>query len=199
MGTKRSASVTLVLAAGLAVLFLLPRPADAGQEPAVTDSFGRLRDVLTVGTVVFVEDDAGERVKGKVRSLSADAMTIVTSGTFSQERSFPAQRIVGVTRVDSRLNGFLLGFAAGAVPGALLGSGVSTYCENEASSCAGAPLVVGGLMGLVGGWIGWAIDGAINGETPLFSRERPASATRLSLSPAVLPQGGLALTGSVAF
>jgi hypothetical protein len=81
---------------------------------------------------------------------------------------------------DSRLNGFLIGFAAGAIPGIWLGMGISTYCENESRSCPAMIPVVGGLFGLAGGGIGYAIDGAI-GQSMTIGRPRPKSSMRFSV------------------
>jgi hypothetical protein len=81
---------------------------------------------------------------------------------------------------DSRLNGFLIGFAAGAIPGIWLGMGISTYCENESRSCPAMIPIVGGLFGLAGGGIGYAIDGAI-GQSITAGRPRPNSGVRFSI------------------
>jgi hypothetical protein len=80
---------------------------------------------------------------------------------------------------DSRLNGFLIGFVAGAVPGILLGLGIARYCDNESTSCPAAVPIVGGLAGLAGGGIGYAIDGAIH-PSLTFGRPRPSPGIRFS-------------------
>jgi hypothetical protein len=83
-------------------------------------------------------------------------------------------------RHDSRLNGFLIGLLAGAVPGVMLGMGVKRYCENESRSCPIAVPVAGALFGFVGGGIGYAVDGAI-GESRTFARPRPTPNIRFSI------------------
>lgn len=80
---------------------------------------------------------------------------------------------------DSKWNGFLIGFVAGAVPGVLVGMGIKTYCENEARNCNGAVPVMGAIGGLAGGGIGAAIDGAIGNS--LRHSPRPAPGVRFSL------------------
>ena len=80
---------------------------------------------------------------------------------------------------DSRLNGFLIGFAVGAIPGVIFGMGISRYCENEARSCPAAVPVAGALLGFAGGGIGYAIDGAV-GESRTFARPRPGPNVRFS-------------------
>jgi hypothetical protein len=80
---------------------------------------------------------------------------------------------------DSRLNGFLIGFVAGAVPGVIFGMGISRYCENEARSCPMAVPVAGALLGFAGGGIGYAIDSAV-GESRTLARPRLSPGVRLS-------------------
>jgi hypothetical protein len=80
---------------------------------------------------------------------------------------------------DSRLNGFLIGFVAGAVPGVIFGMGISRYCENEARSCPMAVPVAGVLLGFAGGGIGYAIDSAV-GESRTLARPRLNPGVRLS-------------------
>jgi hypothetical protein len=80
---------------------------------------------------------------------------------------------------DSRLNGFLIGLAAGAVPGIMLGMGIRRYCENEATSCPSAVPIFGVIGGLGGGAIGFGIDSAIH-QSPTFGRPRPSPGVRFS-------------------
>ena len=80
---------------------------------------------------------------------------------------------------DSRLNGFLIGFVAGAVPGLIFGMGISRYCKNEARSCPIAVPVGGALLGFAGCGIGYAIDSAV-GESRTLARPRPSPGVRFS-------------------
>ena len=136
----------------------------------VTDSFAALLQVIERGTNVFVEEENGQRTKGKVVDLSGATLQLMTPGVSGRRVSFAPDQVRRVMKVDSRLNGFLIGAAAGAIPGILLGMGFSTYCSNEATSCPAAPALVGTLFGLAGGGIGYAIDGAIDGQTLVYSR-----------------------------
>jgi hypothetical protein len=83
-----------------------------------------------------------------------------------------AQASIAQPRRDSRLNGFLIGLVAGAVPGIWLGLGISTYCDNESTSCPAAIPLFGAIGGLAGGGIGYAIDGAI-GESVTGAMPKP--------------------------
>lgn len=146
-------------------------------------SFAQLPEILKVGTIVYVQDETGVRTKGKVRDLSPASLTLLTIDGHRQERSFPADRVVRIARVDSRLNGFLIGLTAGAAPGAMLGHGFTTYCENESAHCPAAPYIFGATFGLIGGWIGFEIDDAINGQTLVFRRAGPSSAAKIHVAP----------------
>lgn len=143
-------------------------PAFAQEGPIGT--FPNLSSTVKRGTIVFVTDDNGEQVKGTITEVSPASMQILTVDREARRVTFAADRVSRVARVDSRRNGFLIGAALGAVPGILLGMGVSTYCENESTSCPWAPVILGGLFGAAGGGIGYAIDGAIDGQKVVYSR-----------------------------
>lgn len=152
---------------------------------APVESFAQLPEVLEVGTMVYVQEETGVRTKGKIRDLSPASLTLFTVDGHRQERSFPADRVARISRVDSRLNGFLIGLTAGAAPGAMLGHGFTTYCENESVHCPAAPAIFGATFGLIGGWIGFNIDGAINGQTLVFRRAGPTEAAKVHFAPAL--------------
>jgi hypothetical protein len=177
---------------------LIIASAQSSVAQTVVDSFAQLGEVVRPGTMIIIEDDTGERTKGKLQELSESGLTI-TSGTFARVRSLPAERVARVARVDSRLNGFLIGFGAGAVPGVILGSMINQYCYNESPEhCPGAILFLGGLFGGIGGLIGWGIDGLVDGETLVFARRATSSTTRLRIIPVVSRRGG-GLTVAVRF
>lgn len=113
-----------------------------------------------------------------VATLSPSSVALLEDNRLSPQAAF--EQGAAQPRRDSRLNGFLIGFAAGAVPGIMLGMGIKTYCENEATSCPIAVPIVGGLFGLAGGGIGYAIDGAIHGQSLTFGRPRPSPSLRFS-------------------
>jgi hypothetical protein len=140
-------------------------------QPLVVDSFARLPEVLKPGNVVFVTDENGTQTKGKVTELSPASVQLLT-GMFERTVVFPSDRVMRVSRVDSRRNGFWIGTAIGAVPGIILGSLFNEYCYNEGGGhCPAMIAIVGGSTGLIGGWIGYGIDGAINGQTLVYARK----------------------------
>lgn len=169
----------LVSPIGFASALTLVLASFANAQTAV-DSFAELPRVIQPGTNVFVEDDKGQRTKGKITELSDATLQLMTPGVSGRRVSFAPDQVRRVMKVDSRLNGFLIGAAAGVVPGVLLGMGFKTYCSNEATSCPAAPAILGTVVGLAGGGIGYAIDGAVNGQTLVYSR-RPRGSVGLRL------------------
>ena len=141
----------------------------SASDAQAVSTFEQLSDAVKAGTVVFVADESGQVTRGKITQLSPVSIAILTSRDERTMR-FDANRVRMVSRVDSKWNGFLIGAAAGAVPGAMLGVGFKTYCENESASCPGAPVYLGVVSGLIGGWIGAGIDGLINGQKVVYQR-----------------------------
>lgn len=126
-------------------LLCVPTHANA-QKPA--DSFDQLQGSLKKGDVVYVENDAraGERVKGTVIEISPSSLIVETRSVARGRNvfpaggtsAFPAERVLQITRVDRRLNGFLFGLAAGVGVGAWGGWGyVNQLCVNEVGACPG--------------------------------------------------------------
>jgi len=154
----------------IAFLGVLLTVASAASAQTVVDSFARLPEVVKKGNVVMVTDEKGQQTKGKISELSPASLTILHGG-FEQPSVFPSDRVMRVSKIDSRLNGFLIGLAAGAVPGILLGMGFKSWCVNESGhNCWAAIPYTTALLGLGGGWIGFAIDGAINGQKLAFAK-----------------------------
>lgn len=186
----------------VALVTVLLTSAFAGSAAAQTqvNSFTQLPEVLKVGNVIYVEDDAGRRTKGRLLDLSGSSLTLESG---RQHRAFSADSLIRVSRVDSKRNGFWTGFATGAVPGVLLGLAARGYCYNE-SPGGGCPSVistifwVGGTSGSIGGWIGATIDGLIDGETLIFAKSQASSATQVRLVP-LLSKRGTGLAFSVRF
>jgi len=141
----------------------------SAQEPV--DAFSRLPERVKPGTVVIVIDEKGQGTKGRITDLSPTSLQIMTTGWTERHLSFPADRVWHVNKVDSKWNGFLIGAAIAAVPGILLGVGFTTYCENESAHCPGAPAYFGTTLGLIGGWIGYGIDGLIDGQQAVYTRK----------------------------
>jgi hypothetical protein len=155
---------------------------------STVDSFAQLSTVIKRGQVVFVEDDTGRRVKGRLTELSDSSLRLMT-GVDGREVTFASDRVSRVSRVDSRLNGFLIGAAVGAAAGLYSGSMIDMLFENEASNADFAYPLFGALMGLAGGGIGYAIDGAIDGQRLVFApRWSRGTTAAIRFSPMVGPR-----------
>jgi len=154
----------------LSVLLTVIGAVSSSAQTVIADSFVRLPEVLKPGTVVMVTDEKGVQTKGKVTELSPASMQLLT-GMFDRTVVFESDRVIRVSRLDSRWNGFWIGTAIGAVPGIILGSMFNVYCYNESGGhCPAIIPLVGGSTALLGGWIGYGIDGAIDGQTLVYAR-----------------------------
>jgi hypothetical protein len=189
------------LSVRVALMALLLTSAFAGSSAAQTqvDSFTRLPEVLKIGSVIYVEDEAGRRTKGRLVDLSGSSL-MLESGSGRELRKFAADRLVRVSQVDSLADGFGIGFAMGALPGVRLGLTVHGHCYNESptESCPGmisASLIGGAILGAIGGGLGALVDSAINGETLVFAKPQVSSVARVRLTPVLSKRGtGLALS-----
>ena len=147
----------------------------------VVGAFADLRKMVKQGHTVFVTDDKGERTKGKITELSDTSLQIMTGGIRGRTLTFNADRVARVSRADSRWNGFVIGAIAGAVPGLILGHGFKQWCINESGShCDNQYAYWGGFLGLVGGGIGAAIDGVIDGQTLVYRRSASSPGLQFS-------------------
>lgn len=162
------------------VAMMTASPAFA-QEPA--SSWAELSKVVKRGHVVFVEDERGERFKGNITELSDSSLQLMTTGVGGREMTFPSNSVRRVSRVDSRLNGFLIGAAIGVAGGLYSASMVDMLFENEASNADWTYPVFGAVMGLAGGGIGYAIDGAIDGQKLVYARRGGAGGSQVRLNP----------------
>jgi hypothetical protein len=172
--------------AAVVVAAMVASPAFA--QPTV-DSFSELSKVVKKGQVVFVEDEAGQRVKGNITELSDSSLQLMTTGVGGREVTLAGSRITRVSRVDSRVNGFLIGAAIGVGAGIYSGSMIDMLFENEASNADFAYPLFGALMGLAGGGIGYAIDGAIDGQQLVFARRGLAPQPQVRVSPFAAAHG----------
>lgn len=170
----------VLTAAALFPLYLQPVAAQAAAE--TVDSFADLSHVIRPGILVVVTDENGERIRGTVMTLSNSVLEV---RRFSRVVIFPAERVRRVSLVDSRRDGFGIGFMAGAVAGGYLGIQTAEFCEGWDSDdgCPSAIPVLGGMFGLIGGGIGALIDNAFTGEKPVFTRS--PSTAQLRVSPLV--------------
>jgi hypothetical protein len=168
--SRNPASLQL-LSMRIVVLLLVLGCGRAALAQEIASSFADVSKAVKAGNTVFVQDEKGERTKGKISELSNTSIQLMTGGFRNHTVTLPADRVSRISKVDSRWNGFLIGVAAGVVPGLLLGKGFKSWCVNESGShCDRAYPFTAVPLGLVGGWIGSAIDGTIDGQTLVFRR-----------------------------
>jgi hypothetical protein len=129
-------------------------------------------------TAVFATNAAAQDSM-KLAALSPGSMALLAERPAGPETVF--EQGAGQARRDSRLNGFLIGLAAGAVPGIWLGMGMRSWCVNESGdNCSVWVPIVGVPLALAGGGIGFAIDGAI-GQSMNVGRPRANPGVRFSI------------------
>ena len=105
----------------------LPQPAEA-QELAGT--FDQLRVLVKPGDTLTVVDDAGQRVRGKVVSLSNSVLNLTVSGT---PRQFLSTDVNTIEKrgADSLKNGALIGLAVGGGIGAAGNARLGRYIRRQ--------------------------------------------------------------------
>jgi hypothetical protein len=150
----------------------------AAQEP-VRD-FTQLNTRLGPGDTIWVTDAQGREVKGRILSLSTDALTLEGGS----RRSFGAPDVstIQVRRNDSLGNGALIGLGVGS--GLTLVACLAGTDGSDQGWCAAAAAVYGGI----GAGIGVGIDALIPGKKILAYRgPAPSGAplARLSIAPLV--------------
>lgn len=137
-------------------------------------SFPELPDHIKAGNTVSIVEPNGERITGKIADLTSSSLTLLLED--GKKKTFPEVDVRRIVVRDSRRNGALIGLAAGAIPGAILGFWARAACEGEDACAALMPLVSGAFYGGIGAAIGAGIDGVIN-KTIDVSRQQPASLT----------------------
>ena len=182
---------------GLALMnFALPAVVSA---QTVAATFDELHERIKSGETVYVTDDHGRTTKGRLLSVSAEALSMEAD---AGRVEFPLTQTdrVSVRRRDSLKNGILTGLAVGAVIGAVLAvaedNRSSAPCDPMSGSLCGAfkggfvdgPAVAaaGALVGgLVGVGVGVAIDTAIKERRLVYQRAPGLPQSRLMIAPLV--------------
>lgn len=142
-----------------------------------------VRDVLaalTPGTTVTIEAGGGARTTGKIVEIRPAAVILDGRGSLPQQSTFTFDRIISVRRTDSRVDGFVAGMIGGLLPGLLIGNGLYQYCQNEASHCVRTSVTFASISTLLGGWVGWEIDGAAARGPLVFARGPVVSSLRVT-------------------
>lgn len=161
--------------ARIAALIVLAAATAEAQELAGT--FDQLRVLVKPGDTLTVVNDSGQRVEGKVSSVSASALSLTVSGT---PRQFLSTEVNTIERrgPDSLKNGALIGLAIG---GGIGGAGMIALAATAEDNVAGF-MAVGVLMYAgIGAGIGTGFDALIEGRRVIYARS--ASARALTIAP----------------
>lgn len=158
----------------------------------------RIRQRVATGQKVRITDDQGREWHGRIDTLTADHLTVLTGDR--QRTDLPYGTILRIDRPhDSLANGALIGLASGAA------IGLGLVIAEEADNCepqgffdcgdptAGAYVIVPLVFGGLGAAVGVGIDALVRKDSNLFQRTGGA---RVRLAPTVGP-GLRAVTVSV--
>jgi hypothetical protein len=180
--STRRALITVVLTGALVVAGAVPSTAQVA-----TPTFDDLRAEGHRGEIVYVTDQGGTKVKGRVVSISATSIDLLVNDGSREWAASDVARITERHRHAGRgaLIGLTVGFGLGAV--AVL---TDPYCSAHANSdwCGpGAVLFLGAFLGGIGGGAGAAIGAAIRTERLLYAAQSPsAHVFSLRVAPGVI-------------
>jgi hypothetical protein len=172
-----------------------------GAQPP-TSSFVELVGKLRPGTTVFVTDDGGRKIKGKIARLSASSLELLSGGT---QEDLAESRVLQITeRLRNTRKGAKYGFLIGAGLGVLSVMNVDcpttetghTRCENTDSLGFMVPMVfaIGGIGSAVGSGIG-----AISTHEHLIYRATGVHPGRPLVFAPFVSKEGAGLTASLRF
>src|SRR4051812_46291779 len=157
--------LTALVAAGAAT------PATA---QVVPPTFEDMRAEAHRGETVYLTDQAGTTVKGRVVRISTASIELLVD---EGSREWPASNVEWITQRHRHAGrGALLGLAVGAAVGAVMVLADSSCTHSCAADDTGFLLIFSGLFGGVGGGIGAAVGAAMTSERVLYAAPRAAAA-----------------------
>jgi hypothetical protein len=167
----RRALITVVLAGVLVAAGAVPSMAQ------MTRTFDDLRAEEHQGEIVYVTDQAGTTVKGRVMRISATSIDLLVN---DGSREWAASDVAWITqRRGHAVQGALTGLAIGVIYGVLLDV-TDPFCRShsQATWACGADdaLFVAAFWGGIGAGAGAAIGAAIRPERVLYAAPSPPSA-----------------------
>ena len=182
------------LACAIGCCFLIagfPRTAGAQTSAA---SFGELGGALLSGKTVYVTDDAGRRIMGKVTDLSGGSLKLLVDG---KEASVPEARVRQITERRRNTGSY-------SVRGLAIGAGVGFVAGLASPQCFGCPspgeALAASMIGNagLGAGIGALIGLATTHERLVYRATPQAPATTFAISP-LASTHGLGLRASMQF
>jgi hypothetical protein len=172
---KNGHSMRRALGTILFAVVLVAGTAVPGTAQTVTATFEDLRAEAYKGQTVYIADQAGTTVKGRVVRISATSLELLVNG---EPRTWPVSDVAWIAQRHRHAGrGALVGLAMGACLGTLI------FAANSEGEDAGFALVLAGVFGGIGGGAGAAIGAAARSERVLYAA-RPA---RRVLAPLVAP------------
>ncbi len=138
--------------------------------PAFAQSDGAsIRTLVKLGQTLEVIDEQGQEVRGKVRALSADALTLDRKGT---QTEIPFERITQIARPNDGLgNGALIGLGAGVAFGLLASTAGTDNCDGYYYCGSGWVIGSGLVFGGIGAGIGVGVDALIRRDRVIYRRD----------------------------
>jgi hypothetical protein len=174
--------ITVVLASVLVATGAVPSIAQVA-----TPTLDDLRTDGHRGEIVYVTDQLGTKVKGRVVRISATSIDLLVN---DGSREWAASDVARMTQRHRHAGrGALIGLTVGVGVGALVVV-TDPYCSAHANSdwCGpGAVLFLGAFLGGIGGGAAAAIGAAIRTERVLYAAPSPsAHAFSLRVAPGVI-------------
>jgi hypothetical protein len=180
----RRAFITVVLAGVVVAAGAVPSMAQM-----VTPTFDDLCAEGHRGEIVYVTDQGGTKVKGRVARISATSIDLLVN---DGSREWAASDVAWITqRRGHAVQGALTGLAIGAIYGVLVVTG-DPFCQSHPQATWGCgaddALFLAAFWGGIGAGAGAAIGAAIRPERVLYAAPSPPSAHmfELGVAPGVI-------------
>lgn len=160
----RSAGSLAILMAAVASTALLAR--DASAQPSLEPWIGLRSTHLQT---VYVLDGSGTETKGRLLSLTSDALLLLVEDGEGSERRFARTDIVRLQTRDSLKNGATIGAIAGLLAGLLVSQIGDCVVDTSDRACAGPHVGFLLFSTAIYAGLGTGIDAAIAGRSTLYA------------------------------
>jgi hypothetical protein len=177
---KCSAPTNFAIAISSAIVVLMA-PTTASAQTAADD----IQKAVRAGQKVAITDDQGRESNGRIGTMTASGLTVVSRGATV---ALPYAEIVRIDRPhDTLANGALIGLSVGA------GLGIAVLAADDHARCdpavifgcsnpsAGGYVAAAAILGGLGAAVGVGVDALIHRDRNIYRR---AGGTHVGLSPA---------------
>jgi hypothetical protein len=185
---KWLAPATFTLAISSAIVVLMA-PATASAQAAADE----IQKAVRAGQKVAITDDQGREFNGRISTMTAGGLTVVSRGT---PVALPYAGIVRIDRPhDTPANGALIGLGVGA------GLGIAALAAEDHASCepavffscsnpsAGGYVAAAAILGGLGAAVGVGVDALIHRDRNIYRR---SGGTHVALFPSFRRGAGAA-------